>query len=113
MKTLTGLLLAVSLLLTGCGTTPKQIAYKTLSAVGAAGYAAGQATAEAYAKKLITTEQWDSACVKYDNYLQAYNTACRQAAYSLEATPTDIVVKALNEWLAFADGLLAKKGGAQ
>ena len=98
--------ITTSLLLCGCGTTPKQVAYKTLSAIGAAGNAAGDAVALAYSQNKLNETQWQKAKEKYANFQVAYNNACREAGMSLDAPPTTAITYILNDWLMFADSLL-------
>jgi hypothetical protein len=100
---------AISLLI-GCGTTPKQIAYKSLSSVGAAANATGDALAAAYVQGKLSEAQWASAQEKYAKFQIAYNNACREAAYSLNAPASDIIVTLLNDWIGFANNIM---GGAK
>lgn len=106
--TLLSVTLAVSTLLCGCGTTPKKIAYKTLSAVGEAGDGAANAVVEAYAKGLISEDAWTTAQEKYANFQKGYNNACRESAYSLNASPSQLMLVVLNNWLEFVTSLGVK-----
>lgn len=100
------LTVATSMLMCGCGTTPKKAAYKTLAAIGAAANSAGDAVAEAYAKNKLNETQWKAAEQKYAAYQVAYANACREAGAALDAPPTATIVQIVNDWLMFVDGLL-------
>lgn len=106
LLTLVAVTIAATMLLSGCGSTPKKIAYKSLAAVGAAGNSAADAVAEAYAKNKINETQWQNAKVKYSNFQTAYNNACREAGMSLDAPASGTIVTIVNDWIMFADSLV-------
>jgi len=106
LLTLIGVVITIISLLTGCGTTPKQVAYKSLASVGAAANSAGDTVAAAYVQGKLSEAQWTSAQDKYTKFQTAYNNACREAAYSLNAPAPDIIVTLLNDWIGFANNVM-------
>lgn len=95
MKTLLKYLPLVALvtsLLCGCSTTPKQSAYKSLAAVGAAASNAGDALAAARYAGKVNDADWQKAVAVQRNFLLAYNEACRVAAYDFTSySPTSLL----------------------
>ena len=83
---------AMLLLGNGCGTTPKQVAYKTLKAVGVSVDKAADAFAYAYVKGKVTEAELAQAKVAINEYNTAYQSACEEAAFNVETdAPADVI----------------------
>lgn len=107
-KVLITLIMAATLLLAGgCGSTPKKVAYKTLSAVGAATGAASDAIVDARLAGKITDAQWEQANNAYNDFLRVYSFACTTAAQDTFA-PAD-VIRVEVEFLNIVNSILKSK----
>src|SRR5574337_1944686 len=86
------LILCVSALLCGCGTTPKQTAYISLAAVGASASKAGDAIALARYQGKVNDADWAKAVAVQKKFLAAYGEACRVASYDFTAySPASLI----------------------
>ena len=70
----------------GCGTTPAQVTYKTLAAVGATEDAAMKTAASLKASNSITDAQWATIASAHTKYQAAYTVAVNAAIVAVGAT---------------------------
>lgn len=86
-------ILALAAFLPACNTTPKKVAYQTLSAVGLSVQKAMQAAATAKVQNQIAPDDWAKIVDLHDNqYLPAYRTACDLAGHDYSTfAPADLI----------------------
>lgn len=91
IKVLTTLIMAATLLMSsGCGTTPKKVAYKTLASVGAAVSQASNALVDGRIAGKVTDAEWEHANNVHTDFLRTYRFACETAALDQYA-PADVI----------------------
>jgi hypothetical protein len=82
--------IAMMLVVNGCGTTPKKIAYKTLAAVGASVNTASNALVDGKIAGKITDAEWQHANNVHTDFLRVYTEACNAAGLDTYA-PADVI----------------------
>lgn len=92
-------MVAMLVLSSGCGSTPKQVAYKTLKAVGMTVDKAADALAVAYVQGKVTEAELMRAKVALAEYNVSYVAACEAAAGSVDAIAPDDTQRLANEFL--------------
>lgn len=93
------LVMVATLFVSGCGTTPKKVAYKTLKAVGVAVDKGADALALAYVKGKVTDAELDHAKNVLHDYNVMYVAACESAANNVETDAPADVLRMADEFL--------------
>lgn len=108
MKVMVNVLVMVTMMIMlGCG-TPKQVAYKTLAAVGLSVSAAADTLALARHQGLVSNDDWEKAKAVHKDYLEAYNTAAEIAAYDFASYSPQSLVALEIKFLTTVDNILKR-----
>ena len=92
MKTFICALALVAILVAGCNTTPKKVAYNSLAAVGLTVDKASDALVTARIERKVKDADWDKAKEVQRRWFLAYNESCDLAAFDYtKAAPASLL----------------------